>query len=1127
MTESTPVLRSAAENLHARFFEFGQTQDAVVSMVQRHEPQEIASMSESEKQRLVAQIMVDVPEDYRGRLIQRPIQEYLQRETAIQAWIDANGSKQGLENQTVQDTLLKIFENPAVAQVEGRPQILAAERIHDGVAITVSPVDFRRLVVNRLISAGKQVEDGNEIDAILARQRQLGFTLDPSALPSELGLPEGMKVVVIGQNAESVQTLEHEKREILAMDMRQTQEARLLRKLADRSGMETKDSDSVAEALSDLAARVEEGRCPATIGRLGITPEYAKTNPDEAKLVKAILKKVGEMNFDQEQVRIEAARLVRGGLAVPSNLLIELVGEREAEQQLETTKIKDEEDFDFVLSSRLEGSFTSSTQSLRTGEPLGFQGRSYIVTGIMGQGGEGTTYRARLSTAAGKDTHVIKEAHAPLSSLYANPPLVAASLIDPLMDQYIYDRNPGAPSPDMQVQQRLPYLLNDIKNFANSLNFYSPSLGTANLVIEYTTRMSNILDQRIGHIRIGGTVPVRTPGSNTLDILFFDKATTSSLTPDQRAEIVRGLMTSARQAYQETIDSPIGQAAVATLNEARNRLTREAEMLHAVGGINGVEEIVGIRRPDTRDPLDPKFDCDYLIKVIMEGDDVITSVGLEKKPQSLWDQRVTVKYMRDFLAMMHSVHERGVVHRDINYSNVRVRPINGNIRPGILDFGNANRIGTTPNKERMWSYGFSAPEIADLTQPADIRSDIYASGMLCFSLLTGVDVRDDSIIPGTPVEAGRKLAIVADIMRQRNVSEDLVAVVLKSIAVDPKDRFQTDQEMSEALNKARLTTTEVISGTIDTDPRISNLYRVFTEGTYQGPYQSRYPNGVRKGRYIGDDGREHLLDPQDRSIEPWPQALRDYVGEIVRIAEAQPDQRTAMLERLAQLAIYRNQRGQNLGNIPYLAARDTMIGILQEAHNRGEPVDESMMLQVDGILRLGERLRNIEGADAYYTLLVNVAQRDPTRMADMLQRCLRFRDVDQQGATNGMVQILRNCQASGVALDEGSIRQVDEIIRSMTYPKNTVFYARYPQGGRPKGGYIDDSSQQGRSHTLDRLDPPLQAWPQEIAIFIDILRSGARDHGQGVLVEELVGQWREWKGPNAWFWNRLGENWQY
>jgi serine/threonine-protein kinase len=166
-------------------------------------------------------------------------------------------------------------------------------------------------------------------------------------------------------------------------------------------------------------------------------------------------------------------------------------------------------------------------------------------------------------------------------------------------------------------------------------------------------------------------------------------------------------------------------------------------------------------------------------------------------------------------AGLHHAHERrgkngqplNIVHRDVSPANIMVG-YDGSVK--VLDFGIAKaeeRATKTVGGTIKGKYGYMAPEQCK-GKAIDRRSDIFALGICLYELTTlrrafkGNDdfetmkriVSGDVIVPSIAVPG---------------YPRELEAIVLTAMATDPNARFQSGQELIEALDafavRAKLT----------------------------------------------------------------------------------------------------------------------------------------------------------------------------------------------------------------------------------------------------------------------------------------------------------------------------------
>lgn len=139
-----------------------------------------------------------------------------------------------------------------------------------------------------------------------------------------------------------------------------------------------------------------------------------------------------------------------------------------------------------------------------------------------------------------------------------------------------------------------------------------------------------------------------------------------------------------------------------------------------------------------------------------------------------------------------AVHRVNLLHRDIKPENV-MREEGGRIL--LMDFG----LSALPqhNIQLAGTPNYMAPELFR-REPASIKSDLYAVGILLYFLVSGQ----------TPAQlSGLTTAQAAEACMQRkplidlrfNLPEIFLRLVNRAIAPNPADRFQSAGEMAEAL----------------------------------------------------------------------------------------------------------------------------------------------------------------------------------------------------------------------------------------------------------------------------------------------------------------------------------------
>jgi serine/threonine protein kinase len=173
-----------------------------------------------------------------------------------------------------------------------------------------------------------------------------------------------------------------------------------------------------------------------------------------------------------------------------------------------------------------------------------------------------------------------------------------------------------------------------------------------------------------------------------------------------------------------------------------------------------------------------------------------------------------LRIMKDVLHGLGYAHSQGIIHRDIKPANIMLTNRGEAV---VTDFGIAQIVGTTTytvSGALMGTLSYMAPE-QGLQGHCDQRSDLYSLGIVFFEMLTGY----------TPFDADTPLAILMKHLNDplplpRQIDPSLPSalehIVLKVLAKDPDDRYQTTAEMVAALEQ--VTPEELPDGPRDVVP---------------------------------------------------------------------------------------------------------------------------------------------------------------------------------------------------------------------------------------------------------------------------------------------------------------------
>lgn len=182
--------------------------------------------------------------------------------------------------------------------------------------------------------------------------------------------------------------------------------------------------------------------------------------------------------------------------------------------------------------------------------------------------------------------------------------------------------------------------------------------------------------------------------------------------------------------------------------------------------------------------------------IVMEYIDGKTLKQLVQKRGAL-----TVSEVIDIMAQitdgLSQAHDAYIIHRDIKPQNIMILD-NGMIK--ITDFGIAmsmNATQLTQTNSVMGSVHYLPPEQAS-GKVATTKSDIYSAGILMYELLTGnVPFKGDNAVEIALKQMKERVPSI----RKQNplIPQSVENVVLRATAKNPKNRYDTIQEMHEDI----------------------------------------------------------------------------------------------------------------------------------------------------------------------------------------------------------------------------------------------------------------------------------------------------------------------------------------
>jgi eukaryotic-like serine/threonine-protein kinase len=199
--------------------------------------------------------------------------------------------------------------------------------------------------------------------------------------------------------------------------------------------------------------------------------------------------------------------------------------------------------------------------------------------------------------------------------------------------------------------------------------------------------------------------------------------------------------------------------------------------------------------------LHTAFKVDDQIAMVME---FIEGEDLHWKLRSAWPGRAVegIEYIRQVLSALQYAHAREIIHRDIKPSNIMITQLG---QAKLLDFGMAFKAAdhsVTRPGFILGSLHYMSPEQVR-GERVDARSDLYSTGVTLYEILTARRPFDGSteyeVMTGHLQEIPKWPSDI-----NSAIPYSLSVTLLKALAKDPAERFQTAVEFLDALTNISL-----------------------------------------------------------------------------------------------------------------------------------------------------------------------------------------------------------------------------------------------------------------------------------------------------------------------------------
>ncbi len=185
-------------------------------------------------------------------------------------------------------------------------------------------------------------------------------------------------------------------------------------------------------------------------------------------------------------------------------------------------------------------------------------------------------------------------------------------------------------------------------------------------------------------------------------------------------------------------------------------------------------------------------DSYYIVMEYLRGTDLKSGI----KKHGALDARKVAQIASQICSALTVAHQHDIIHRDIKPQNIMVQP-DGNIK--VMDFGiaRAKNSHLTTDNSVLGTAHYVSPE---QTQGKDLgpTSDIYSLGVVMYEAATGKVPFDGEDAISVALKQVKEEPVAPSKLNPK-IDPTFEAIILKCMAKNPRDRFQTANELRVAL----------------------------------------------------------------------------------------------------------------------------------------------------------------------------------------------------------------------------------------------------------------------------------------------------------------------------------------
>ncbi len=256
----------------------------------------------------------------------------------------------------------------------------------------------------------------------------------------------------------------------------------------------------------------------------------------------------------------------------------------------------------------------------------------------------------------------------------------------------------------------------------------------------------------------------------------------------------RGGMAEVYKAYQENLDRHVAIKVMHSfLADEEGFLARFKREAKAMASLNQ-NNIVSVYDFEVQEGMY------YIVMEFVSGGTLKRRLELLSNNGDRMPLSESVQLVMEVAGALSYAHKRGMVHRDIKPGNIMLDEGGHAV---LTDFGIAKILSgptVTATGAMIGTPAYMSPE-QGLGQPGDERSDLYALGVLFYQMSTG----------RLPYDADTPLAVILKHVNEpvpqpaifnEDIPQPIQDVIVKAMAKNPDDRYQSAQEMMIELKSA-------------------------------------------------------------------------------------------------------------------------------------------------------------------------------------------------------------------------------------------------------------------------------------------------------------------------------------